>query len=251
MSKLFLAWQDPKSRNWFPIGCLELNDEKYTFCYISGVKKAMSESGFQPLYSFPELEKVYVSKTLFPLFANRLMPSSRPDYQNYIQWLSIEREASDDMSILVRSGGRKATDDFEIFSCPEPDEAGIYQMYFFVHGLRYVPKSSIEEVDHLQKGDCLYLAQDFQNPYHPQALLIRTKAKHILGYCPKYLVTDISEILHRNPQLVKVQVQQVNPLPTPLQFRLLCKISAQWQQDFTPFNSPDYQSIMDSSLILA
>jgi HIRAN domain len=251
MSKLFLAWQDPKSRNWFPIGCLELNGDEYTFYYVFGVKKAISESGFQPLYSLPEIEKTYVSKTLFPLFANRLMPPSRPDYQNYIQWLNIERETSDVIDILVRSGGRKATDDFEIFSYPEPAEAGIYHIHFFVHGLRYVPQSLIEEVDRLQKGDCLYLAQDFQNPHDPQALLIRTETKHILGYCPRYLAADISETLHCNPQLVKVQVQQINPIPTPMQFRLLCKISAQWQQDFTPFNSQDYRSIMDSSLILA
>lgn len=89
MKKLFLAWQEPKSRHWFPIGCLEFDGDKYHFFYIQGVKKAKCE-GFTSVYSLPDLDKTYSSTELFPLFSNRLMPRSRPDYLKYIESLNNE-----------------------------------------------------------------------------------------------------------------------------------------------------------------
>lgn len=119
MKKVFLAWQDSQTRHWFPIGQLTFDGESYHFVYIYGVKKAQAESNFQLLHSFPEENRIYTSVELFPLFSNRLMRSSRPDYQDYIQWLNIPQNEKDPIAILARSGGRKATDTFEIFPCPE------------------------------------------------------------------------------------------------------------------------------------
>jgi hypothetical protein len=84
MKKLFLAWQQPQSRHWFPIGQLTFDGKKYHFFYIQGVKKAQAESSFRLLHSFPERDRIYTSSELFPLFSNRLMRPSRPDYQDYI-----------------------------------------------------------------------------------------------------------------------------------------------------------------------
>jgi hypothetical protein len=35
------------------------------------------------------LRKRYVSESLFPLFSNRLLDSSCPEYPDYVQWLGI------------------------------------------------------------------------------------------------------------------------------------------------------------------
>jgi hypothetical protein len=250
MKKLFLAWQDSKSRDWFPIGKLTFDGKNYHFVYTHGVKKAQKESGFQLLHSFPERDRVYTSPELFPLFSNRLMRPSRPDYQDYIQWLNIPENEDDPIAILARSGGRKATDTFEVFPCPESNEDGSYHIHFFVHGLRYMPEHSIEKVKQLQPEERLYLMRDFQNPYGSTALLLRTEERHNLGYCPRYLAVDIYEILKQNPQSACVKVERVNPAPTPIQFRLLCNMTAQWHGDFSPFSSQDYQEIADSSLSL-
>ena len=64
MNKLFLAWQEPKSRHWFPIGCLEFNGIEYPFFYIQGVEKAKNE-GFKSVHSLPNLGKKYSSTHLF------------------------------------------------------------------------------------------------------------------------------------------------------------------------------------------
>ena len=59
MKKLFLAWQEPKSRHWFTIGQLTFDGKYYQFVYTRGVKQAQTESNFQLLHSFPERDRVY------------------------------------------------------------------------------------------------------------------------------------------------------------------------------------------------
>lgn len=243
MQTLFLAWQDPSSRAWFPIGRLTFDGKQYQFVYTRGAQDAQDKSGFQPLNSFPKLEREYTSVELFPLFSNRLMRSSRPDYKEYVKWLHIPSHQDDPIAILSRSGGRKATDTFEIFPCPEPDENGRYHIHFFSHGLRHLPKCSVDRISELQPNEQLYLANEFQNPHDSRALLLCTKDHHILGYCPRYLVADALKILREKPEIVDVHVERVNLAPTPLQFRLLCNMTAELPQEFRLFSGREYEPI--------
>jgi len=244
MKTLFLAWQDQQSRSWFPIGRLTFDGQQYQFVYTHGATEAQAKHGFPLLYSFPDLNKVYISRELFPLFSNRVMRRSRPDYKNYIEWLNIPLHQDDPIAILSRSGGQKATDNLEIFPCPESGENGLYHIHFFAHGLRYLPACAIERINELEPDELLYLAHEFQNPYDPRALLLCTRDRHILGYCPRYIVDDVFKLKKENPQLVKIHVQRVNPVPTPLQLRLLCNLTAQWPPDFQPFSSWEYQPVV-------
>jgi hypothetical protein len=175
------------------------------------------------------------------------MRSSRPDYQDYIQWLNIPQNEDEPMTILARSGGRKATDTFELFPCPESNKNGVYQIQFFVHGLRYMPPDSIDRVKHLQSKERLYLTRDFQNPDDPSALLLRTEERYSIGYCPRYLAAELVEVLQQKPQSVCAYVERVNPAPTPIQLRLLCNMTVEGNNNFAPFNSQDYQSIVNTS----
>jgi len=243
MKTLFLAWQDPESRAWFPIGKLTFDGTQYQFVYTQGAAMAQLKCEFQPLLAFPELNKVYQSIHLFPLFSNRLIQPSRPDYKNYIKWLNIPEGDDDPIAILARSGGRKVTDNFEVFPCPETDENGFYHIHFFAHGLRHLPTCAIERINELKTGELLYLANEFQNPYDSRALLLCTDDHHIVGYCPRYILDDVLQLKNKNPELVKVHVERVNPAPTPLQLRLLCNIIAEWPQDFHPYSSQEYQPI--------
>ncbi|NJM66473.1 MAG: DNA-binding protein [Acaryochloris sp. RU_4_1] len=241
---LFLAWQEPNSRSWFPIGRLRRDGTQYQFVYTYGVQDAQDKCGFQALHSFPNLKREYRSAELFPLFSNRLMRPSRPDYRDYIEWLDIPRHQDDPIAILSRSGGRKATDTFEVFPCPVPDENGLYHIHFFSHRLRHLPECSVERISKFKLNERLYLANEFQNPYDPRALLLCTEDHHIVGYCPRYLVADALEILQKQPGLVHVHIERVNLAPTPLQFRLLCNMTAKWPQEFRPFSGQEYQPIV-------
>jgi HIRAN domain len=243
MKTLFLAWQDPTSRSWFPIGRLTFESNIYSFVYTQGALNAAQESAFQPLYSFPDFERVYKSEVLFPLFANRVMRSSRPDYTDYIDWLNIPHHKDDPITILSRSGGKKATDHFEVFPCPEPDRNGLYHIHFFLHGLRHRQQAAIERVNTLKACEPLYVMHDVQNSYDSLALALRTDDEYLIGYCPRYLATDIHELLKQDSKLVNVHVERVNLVPAPIQLRLLCSITAEWPSDFHPFSSDEYQPL--------
>lgn len=248
MKKLFLSWQEPQSRHWFPIGQLTFDGKDYHFVYIQGVKKAQAEYNFRLLHSFPERDRIYTSSELFPLFSNRLMRRSRPDYQEYIRWLNIPQDEDDPIVILARSEGRKVTDTFEVFPCPEKSKNGSYYLHFFVRGLRYLPESSLKKVKQLKPEDLLYLTLDIQNTYDSTALLLRTKEQYILGYCPRYLAADIWNVLLHDPESVNVHIEKINPAPTPIQLRLLCSMTLKSNDNYVPFSSKDYQPIVDSFL---
>ncbi|MDF0553198.1 HIRAN domain-containing protein [Kamptonema sp. UHCC 0994] len=242
-STLFLAWQDQNSRSWFPIGRLTFDGTNYEFTYTQGVLEAQEKCGFEPLSSFPRLGEVYKSTYLFPVFANRLMPKNRPDYSSFIQWLNLSQHEREPIAILARSGGRRETDTLTVFPLPEPDSEGRYCLHFFLHGLRYLPPCAIERINRLETGEKLLLAHEFQNPKDPKALTLNTDDRYIVGYCPRYLNREFFELL-KNASLIEVRVERVNQPPTPLQFRLLCNITAQCYDDFCPFSSDEYQPFL-------
>lgn len=245
INPLFLAWQDFNSRSWFSIGRLTFDGNRYQFTYTKGVLEAQQKCGFEPLLSFPRFNEVYTSTYLFPVFANRLMSKSRPDYSTFIRWLNLSEPEIDPITILARSGGQRETDTLAVFSTPELDSEGRYHLHFFLHGLRYLPPSAIERINRLENGEKLWLAHEFQNIYDSQALIFSTEDHYIVGYCPRYLNSEIVELLKFNPSSVEARVELINQPPTPLQFRLLCKITAQYSNDFHPFSSSKYQPLVD------
>jgi hypothetical protein len=208
LKTLFLAWQDPGSGSWFPIGLLTFNGKEYRFSYTKGVLEAQLKCGFGPLLSFPDFNKVYTSEKLFPLFSNRVMPRSRPDYPEFVQWLNLPQHEDDPIALLARSGGKRVTDKFEVFPCPEPDENGRYRIHFFAHGLRHLPKPAIERINGLQVGELLYLAHEFQNPHDSFASVYERSldcrllsALSLRGYSSNYLAASrIGSRRSRSPQ---------------------------------------------------
>lgn len=243
MKTLFLAWQDSISRTWFPIGKLTHEEGMYHFDYLQGALIAQEKASFQPIWSFPDLAHHYTSPELFPLFANRLLRPSRPDYKDFVQWLNIPAHQDDPIALLARSGGQRKTDSFEVFPCPERDRNGNYHIHFFAHGLRYFPSEAQQYVQSLSVGTQLLVTHDVQNEYDSRALILRTEDLHFVGYCPRYLTQDFFELICKFPQQVNITVERVNPPPTPIQFRLLCSLTAQWSDDFHPFSDPIFQTL--------
>lgn len=237
MKTLFLAWLDPRARRWYPVGRLRNDQGEYEFRYTEGVLSARQEAGFQPLAAFPELTATYRSPELFALFSNRLLPRSRPDYREFIEWLHIPESEVEPFVILARSGGRRATDTFEVFPEPQVDENGIAVLHFFVHGIRHSSEGAVQRAESLVVGDRLLLMHDLQNPHDPNALAVRTGASspgdlHLLGFCPRYISEEVLPMVKEHPQRVQVEVAHVNLPPAPAQMRVLC--SMRLSMDITP-----------------
>jgi hypothetical protein len=253
MKSVFLAWQDPASRRWLPIGRLvhDSTTGAYQFAYTKGAETAAKEYAFQPLASFPQLDRSYESNTLFPLFANRMPSPTRSDYDDYVTWLNLPKHDREPIAVLARMGGRRATDSFEIFPCPEGEEEKEYRIHFFAHGLRHMSPGSIERISRLKEGEPLLLLRDFQNPHDGDALLLRTDTAapecpypDLVGYCPRYLVEDALKLLESCPSSLRVRVERINLPPAPLQLRLLCEMTGCWPNGFRPFAGPMYQLLL-------
>lgn len=250
MRTLFLTWQNKsKSQLWFVIGRLDASQlptsSLYQFMYVQGVREAMAH-GFKPLASFPKLDQVYESPVLFPFFDNRVPKKSRPDYVEYIQRLNLDSE--DPVSILSRSGGQRATDNFEIFPLPQKTIAGTYQIHFLAHGLSHLPDESRQKVLRIHPQDKLSICRDIQNPVESSALFLRTEDYYNVGFCPRYLCQEFNLLLKKNCTKSLVSVERVNPPPSPIQTRLLCKFETPWPIDKEPFNATEYQPIPSFSV---
>jgi len=247
MRTLFLAWQNPKTRHWYPVAKLTHDASWYTFVYTKG---ALACPDFYPFGRMTELGAVYRSADLFPLFANRLLPKTRPEYGDYLRWLNLEDEDADAIATLSRSGGVRGTDSLEVFPQPVLLENGKYDLVFLSHGLRHLPSYAIERCGQLVQGDRLYLMFDTQNEVDDRALILRTcPPVTIVGYCPRYLTKDFASLFNQDKASeVSVTVERVNP-DAPLQLRLLCRFSAPWPKDFTPFSDEWFSPIPDQALI--
>jgi hypothetical protein len=248
---LFVAWQDPNDRRYFPVGRLIRQQEggapAYEFAYLQGARCVLPK-GFQPFMAFPNLEAVYRGDELFPFFSNRLLSRSRPDFADYVSRLGIDPNAPDDFAILARSGGGRATDSVEIFPFPSGVEDNTYTTYFCAHSLRHLPPASREWASTLKVGDRLFMMHDCQNPVDPYTLALRTEDRMIVGYLPTYLLEDAWR-LAGGCGYIDFEVAQVNLPSAPLNQMLLCKMSSCWPDPtFVPFSSAEYQPIASDAL---
>lgn len=243
MNSLFVAWRPsmPDQTGWRPVGRLEHDGDLYRFWYTAGARKP----GFQPFAQMQQLGQVYESKELFPIFANRLLSESRPEYEDFLRWGGFDiADPPDPIVILGVTEGLRQTDAIEVFPCPVPDAEGCYRNKFFLHGIRWLPDAVIERVASLQEGEPLKLMLDLQNAHDPQAVALRTEAERtLIGYVPRYLANDVWELgTGCNWDFIEVFVDRVNR-DAPLQNRVLCRMHACWPDGFRPCSSEDFAPI--------
>lgn len=241
---LFVTWFEPNRRSIIPVARLVHHGGRegaaYEFRYIRGALEA-TERGFQPFIAFPELDRIYRSTSLFPFFANRVMPTTRPDYREYIEVLGLDPAEADSIAILGRSGGKRETDRIEVVPMPTRDETGGYTTHFLLRGVRYIPGAE-ERIAGLTPGERLFWMLDAQNEANPSAVALRSADKHLLGYIPDYLITDIATLIARQVPM-NVFTERVNPPPAPLHYRVLCRLEARWPDGFVPFQGERFQPI--------
>lgn len=233
---LFVAWQDPARRKWIPVGRLWVNQDLYWFAYTQG---ALASTGFVPFGGMSDLNKLYLSKELFPVFLNRIMSKGRPEYSNYLGWLNLADD--EPIAMLGRTGGERETDSIILFPEPQRGVSGELSLHFFSHGLRYLDAHSMSRVSQLVPGEQLLLNPEPSNPEDPFAIRLMTSDGIHVGYCPRYLCEDIHSLIRRlGFAKIQVGVVRLNS-DAPIQFRLLCQLWSPWPEDFQMFSGENYQ----------
>lgn len=231
----------PDLSGWRPVGRLVHEGGLYRFWYTRGAQKP----GFRPFSQMERLDQVYESVELFPLFANRLLSESRPEYESYLRWSGFDAENSPDpIVILGVTEGIRQTDAVEVFPCPDRDSNGCYFNKFFLHGIRWMPAEAVRRIGRLSEGEGLKLMLDLQNEYDPKAVAVRTEEERMqIGYVPRYLAQDVWQLVNRcDSENIDLYVSRLNR-DAPLQNRLLCEMSSCWPDGFTPCTGEDFTAI--------
>lgn len=233
MSTLFVAWQQPNSREWIPVAKLEFHDGIYSFSYTQGIFRAKE---FQQFSGMKKVDVVYESPKLFPLFSNRLISKSRPEFRDYLRWLGLSDMVDDPMAMLALTGGIRGTDSIELFQPPTVTEQGQYKLEFFARSLSHLPAATIERIADMKNGERIYLMRDTQNEFDSQAVAMRTGTPSwFLGYCPKYYAQDLVALLSNHECNLTVRVKCVN-LDAPSNMRLLCSVTSDMPNVFSPLS---------------
>ena len=244
---LFLAWQDKaSSHRWFPVGRLDAIAEqsRYRFCYTAGARRAQREAGFPLLLEFPNLEKEYWSSELSPLFSNRVINWKRPDLGDYLRALDLVHE-TDPLEILAVSGGRRATDSYEVFPEIEKRDDGSFTCRFLLHGWRHVSQEAQRRINKLAAGETLYVTLELTNPVTRLAVQIQTQDYHMLGWAPRYLVWDLVAAMAESAEY-QAHVVRLNPQPAPSKQRVLIEMQGRWTSH-QPMSHEDFQPLVESS----
>jgi len=251
---LFVAWRSgPQEQGrWGPVGRLDRIEDGFRFGYTRGARNL---PGFVPFAGMSDLHQIYESDALFPLFANRLLARSRPEYEAYLAWSGFSAaQAPEPLAILGVTEGRRMTDALEVFACPRRGADGRYACVFFLHGLRHMGETASAHVASLQAGSLLALQPEPDNPHDLEAMAVfsaGTSDGIKIGFVPRFLARDVAGLLSSvAADQIQLTVHRLNP-DAPLQQRLLCTLNAPWPAEFEPCTSADYQLIADPTAALA
>ena len=241
---LFVAWQNPATRRFYPVGRLAQIDTPdhqgcFEFVYLQGVLEA---DGFEPFISFPNLHRIYQSHELFPMFDNRVVSRKRSDFSSHIAELGLPEGTVNPITILSRSSGRRMTDTLQLFPLPEFEPEIGYRTWFWAHGIRHLANPPEERIASLVPEEQVFVQPDPTNPVVPNALALWTRDDICIGYMPSYILEDIATLNGLNT-LCRIFVERVNPPPAPIQQRILLRMESSWPQQFVPYSTARYQPL--------
>lgn len=244
--RLIVTWQHPESRKIEPVGVLSKTNDKYGFRYIANARKVKD---FRWLLGFTDLDRIYTSDSLFPLFAQRAMDPKRPDFVRYVKTIGLQDDPTPWEQISA-SGGKRAGDTLQLFPVPRRVSKNSWECSFLVHGMRHifteelliedqlvrVTQTDLEQaLSQLEPGEELQIKRNPNNPANQQARVITTQAGVPLGYLPDLLVDDFVQLSNMD---IKCVAHTVNGPQAPWHMRLVATISGRSQAGYEFFSSP-------------
>lgn len=250
MKTMFLAWQDAQTRQWFPVGRLETSTKGYRFGYIEKAKDAKKKAGFEPFEAFPDWGRLYESTEIFPLFYNRLPNKFRSSYPETLRRMGLDKNTDDPFSILSITGGRRNTDNLEVFPKIEVAEDGSFATKFLLHGWSHIGPEAHKRIDALHENEQLRLSIEILDPpigTQVVAMQLLTQDYVMIGWTPRYLVEEIITAIGKGfdpenrPQPPQVTVYRVNPISTPAKERVILQIQGKFPSGYVPMESPPYR----------
>ena len=196
---LYLIWKSEHSRKQYIVGQLVKNGQ-YEFRYAEELQAAVDD-GFTPLLCFPDVQKVYTDKKLFPVFTSRLPDRKRRDIQNILDKYNLEEY--DEYLLLKRSGARLPIDNFE-FIDPIMDLDENIVRIFSLAGVRHYrgcDGENCEKAISVARGDEIVLRKEPDNSYDKNTVQALDVSGHLLGYIPRYYSEGVIKLMESNKKI--------------------------------------------------
>ncbi|MGJ3256760.1 MAG: HIRAN domain-containing protein [Alcanivorax sp.] len=243
MKSVFIAWQDKITRCWHPVAKLTYDDIRnvYRLNYTLG---AVENPRFKKFSHLDDINKVYESEEIFPFFRNRLVNKNRAEYKNILEWLDIDDEESA-IDILSITGAERSTDNFRVIPHPQKHSLSEYRIDFLCNGISHLSESERNNIQTLNTETKIGYKLE-SHPYDKNAVALFDSEKGMkIGYCPRYLSSDISYLINHNEIREKIfSIKKVNP-SAPYQYKLLCTFKTEWPTDFIPNMSHEYLAVSE------
>ncbi len=229
MKQIYVTAQNSVTREWIPVAELSEESGVYRLRYTQGAARL---PGFSGLGRMQALDESYYSPVIFPFFANRLLPRSRPEYRDYLRWVGLDSHPSNPMELLAITGGARATDGYQLVVRPKT-EGNRLKLEFFARGIRHLPVEVTKLLFLQEVGAQVLLMKDIQNDKDSLALAIRTAepASLFIGYVPRYYCFGITRLIDIAPDKVNVRIKRLNK-DAPFDMQLLLSIEAECPNNF-------------------
>ena len=235
VSRLLVTRRDPATSAYRAVGILAHLERRYEFAYL---QKAVEGRGFSPLPGLSATRR-YISSTLFPVFASRVMSANRPDRAKSLKAVGLGPDA-EPFEILGRTGGRRVGDEIELIPLPEPDLSGRMDVRFLVHGIRHRPQSAMSALDAVARGERLRLDPEPGNEHDPSAVRVETVTGVHLGYVPMPLSDFVTQALDAGDAPF-AEVECRNGPEVGFHLRLLVRFRASTSGDC--WSGPDWELV--------
>lgn len=206
---IYLVWKDTQTRRQFIVGELSKNG-KFEFKYVDEVQEAI-KNGFKPLISFEDLDKIYYSDILFPVFSSRLPDRKRRDIQKILE--KYELSSFDDYKLLKRSGAKLPIDNLKFIDPILGDNEDIpIKRLFYLAGPRHYlgcEGNDCKKSENVDINESLILIPEPENDFDSNAIkVVNNKNVHI-GYIPRYYTQEMLKFIEKGYKC-KCSVFEVN-----------------------------------------
>lgn len=181
---LYLIWKCALDRRQYIVGQLTKNGQ-YEFQYCEEINEAL-KVGFTPLVSFEQLDVVYKSEKLFPVFSSRLPDKKRKDINKILKKYGLEEY--DSYQLLKKSGAKLPIDNLQ-FIDPILNYESSFEKSFYIAGVRHYlgcNGSLCKDAVSVTRGDEVFLIHESKNLYDENAICVINEEKKLLGYVPRY-----------------------------------------------------------------
>lgn len=195
---IYLVWKDVKTRKQYIIGQLSKNGQ-FEFSYGFEVKEAI-KNGFKLLISFEELDKVYKSDILFPVFASRLPDSKRRGIEKILSKYGLDEY--NDYKLLKRSGAKLPIDNLE-FIDPilnlEENDKNIKRIFYLAGPRHYIGCNGQDcaKSANLTVNEELKLELEPENKFDSNAIKVLNSNNIHIGYIPRYYCESVINLLDK------------------------------------------------------